>query len=73
MKTDVRSDSRAPWFRIAGGLAILTAIWFVAANVIWSPADPPFWAFLVLVAALFSTVISAAVGLVTRSLHRRSR
>lgn len=62
MKTDARSDSRAPWFRIAAGVATVAAIWFVAANVIWSPEDPPFWAFLAFVALLFATVVSAVVG-----------
>lgn len=53
---------------VAGAMA---AIWYAAANMIWSPQNPPFWAFLMFVGLVLMTIGSAVAELKRRLADRR--
>lgn len=54
------TKGRAPLL-VGSTTGALAAIWFVMANAIWNPEEPPFWAFLTLVGLIFVTLVAAGV------------
>lgn len=66
MTADHRAARRPTWFRAAAVAAALASLWFVAANALWAPDDPPFWAWLTFLALFVTALGSTLVGVVSR-------
>lgn len=62
--------ARFPWFRVTAIAAATAVVWFIAANAIWSPDDPPFWAWLAFLALFFTVLASLLIGLVSKFVLR---